>query len=246
MYFATVRDFIFIVNIVVNNNFNGEYNFMTHNAVIFDLDGTLINSLEDLADSTNEVLTKYGFTNHSIEAYKKFIGNGMRQLVKNSVPKNTEESLIDTILQDLKSIYNKNFTNKTHPYENVHSMLEKLKELGIKMAVCSNKPDSLTNEIVEEIIGKDYFGVIFGEREGIPRKPDPTSLLEASRHLEVEPEKIIYLGDSGGDMICANKAGMFAIGALWGFREEKELVEGGAQILLSEPMELLEYIKKHR
>jgi len=219
---------------------------MKHTAVIFDLDGTLIDSLEDLADSANEAITKYGFNRHPIEAYKKFIGNGMRQLVKNASPKNTEENLIDSILQDLRSIYNKNYINKTHPYENVYRMLENLKELDIRMAVCSNKPDNLTNEIVEKIIGKDYFGVIFGEREGIPRKPDPASLLEAAKYLKVEPEDTIYLGDSGGDMICARKAGMFAAGALWGFREKDELVEGGAQILLSNPIELLEYIKEEK
>lgn len=217
---------------------------MTHTAVIFDLDGTLIDSLEDLADSANEALAKYGLNVHPVDAYKKFIGNGMRQLVKNASPKNTDESLIDAIFQALRSIYNKNYINKTRPYDNVHNMLENLKELGIMMAVCSNKPDSLTNEIIEKIIGKEYFGVIFGEREGIPRKPDPTSLLEAAKFLNAEPEKTIYLGDSGGDMICARNAGMFAAGALWGFREKDELIECGAQILLSNPMELLEYIKK--
>ncbi len=212
-------------------------------AVIFDLDGTLINSLEDLAESSNEVLTKYGFEGHPIESYKKFIGNGIRQLVKNAAPANTEESLIDDILRDLRSIYNKNYINKTLPYDNIQSMLEKLKELNIKMAVCSNKPNSMTNEIVQKLLGKDYFGVIFGEREGVPRKPDPASLLEAAKYLEVEPERTIYLGDSGGDMICARKAEMIAVGVLWGFRERDELIDCGAQILLSNPMELVEYIK---
>ncbi|MHB8062888.1 MAG: HAD family hydrolase [Ruminiclostridium sp.] len=217
---------------------------MKYTTVIFDLDGTLIDSLEDLADSANEALTKYGFNGHPVEAYKKFIGNGIRQLVINAVPENTEESLIDSILKDYSCIYKKNYINKTHLYENVHSLLENLKELGIKMAVCSNKPDSLTNEIIEKIIGKEYFGIIFGEREGIPRKPDPASLLEAAKYLRAEPERTIYLGDSGGDMTCAKNAGMCAAGALWGFREKDELVECGAHILLSNPMELLEYIKK--
>lgn len=216
---------------------------MKYTAVIFDLDGTLVNSLEDLADSANEALAKYGFNGHPSTAYKKFIGNGLRQLVKNASPKDTDECLIDSILQDLRIIYNKNYLNKTRPYDKVHSMLDALKELGIKMAVCSNKPDMLTNEIIEKIIGKEYFDVIFGEREGIPRKPDPTSLLEAARYLEVEPDKTIYLGDSGGDMICAKNAGMFAAGALWGFRDKEELVECGAQILFSHLMELVEYIK---
>lgn len=217
---------------------------MTFTTVIFDLDGTLIDSLDDLADSANEVLAKYGLNVHPVEVYKKFIGNGMRQLIKNACPENTEASLIDAIFQDLRSIYSKNYINKTRPYDNVLNLLEKLKVLGIKMAVCSNKPDILTNEIIEKIIGKEYFGVIYGEREGVPRKPDPTSLIEAAKFLKAEPEKTIYLGDSGGDMICARNAGMYAAGALWGFREKDELTESGAQILLSNPMELLEFIKK--
>lgn len=217
---------------------------MKYTAVIFDLDGTLIDSLEDLADSANEALTKNGFNEHPLNSYKKFIGNGLRQLVKNASPESIKETLIDTILQDLRSIYNKNYINKTRPYDNVHSMLRKLKELGIRMAICSNKPDKLANEIVEKIIGKEYFDVIYGEREGIPRKPDPTSLLEAAKHMGVKPENTIYIGDSGGDMISAKNAGMFAAGALWGFREREELLECGAQILLSDSIDLVEFIKE--
>lgn len=217
---------------------------MKHTAVIFDLDGTLIDSLEDLADSTNEALAKYGFIGHPYESYKLFIGNGIRQLIRNAVPKNTEESLVENILQDFRSIYNKNYVNKTCPYDGIICMLEKLKELDIRMAICSNKADKLTNEIVHKTIGKDYFDVIYGEREGIPRKPDPASLLEAARNMKINPENTIYLGDSGGDMISAKNAGMYAAGALWGFRGREELIECGAQILLSNPMELIGFIKK--
>ena len=211
-------------------------------AVIFDLDGTLINSLEDIADSTNEALAKYGFSEQPYESYKLFIGNGMRQLMKNAVSQNTEESLIDNILKDFRVIYNRNYINKTRPYNNVVAVLEKLKQMGIRMSICSNKADKMTNEIVEKTIGKEYFDVIFGEREGVPRKPDPTSLLEAAQHMGVNPENTIYIGDSGGDMISAKNAGMLAAGALWGFRSREELVENGAQILLSDPMDLVEYI----
>jgi len=216
---------------------------MKYAAVIFDLDGTLINSLEDLADSSNKALTDYGFKAHPVEAYKKFIGNGLRQLVKNACPENTDESIINVIFENARNIYNDNYLNKTRLYDNVQKMLQSLKELGIRIAVCSNKPDDFTNEIVDQLIGKDYFGVVFGERAGVPRKPDPASLLEAAKCLNVKPEETIYLGDSGGDMISAERAGMLAAGALWGFRGKQELVESGATILLSEPMELLEYIK---
>lgn len=216
---------------------------MKYTAVIFDLDGTLINSLEDLADSANQALDKYSFKGHPIEAYKKFIGNGVRQLIKNALPKETPENVVDCILNDYRIIYNKNYVNKTRPYNNIMDMLKKLKELGIRMAVCSNKPNKPTNEIVQKIIGAEYFDVIIGERDGIPRKPDPAPLLETAKYLNVEPKNIIYLGDSGGDMICSVKAEIHAAGALWGFRDRDELVECGAQILFSDPMELVDYIK---
>lgn len=217
---------------------------MKYTAVIFDLDGTLIDSLEDLADSANKALTKYGFNVHPYESYKLFIGNGIRQLIKNSAPKNTEENIVDDILKDFRIIYNANYVKKTCPYNNVISLLENLKTLDIKMAICSNKADKLTKEIVQKVIGEGYFDVVYGEREGIPRKPDPASLLEAAGYMGVKPENTIYLGDSGGDMISAKNAGMFAAGALWGFRDRDELLKGGAQIILSDPMDLFGFIKE--
>lgn len=212
-------------------------------AVIFDLDGTLINSLEDIADSTNEALAAQGFSSHSSEAYKLFIGNGMKQLIRNATPENTGEDKIEQILKDFRVIYNKNYVNKTRPYNNVEQLLEQLKAMGIRMSICSNKADKMTNEIVEKTIGKEYFDVVFGERDGIPRKPDPASLLEAAELMKVSPEETIYIGDSGGDMVSAKNAGMYAVGALWGFRDRDELEKDGAQLLISDPLDLVEYIK---
>ncbi|MDF2987554.1 MAG: haloacid dehalogenase superfamily enzyme subfamily [Eubacterium sp.] len=218
---------------------------MNIKAVIFDLDGTLVDSLEDLADSANEALVKHGFSSHPTHAYKKFVGNGVRQLMKNATPAGTPETIIDSVLADYRIIYNNNYTNKTRPYDNIPEMLEKLKASGIKMAVCSNKPHRPTTEIVEYVIGKEYFEVIFGEREGIPRKPDPAALLEAAGLMGVEPAEVIYLGDSGGDMISSRNAGMYAAGALWGFRDRAELEECGSQVLFSQPLQLVEFIEEH-
>lgn len=217
---------------------------MTFRAVIFDLDGTLINSLEDLADSVNEALAKYGFKTHSINEYKKFIGNGAKQLIRNAAPEAASESILEDILADYKIIYNNNYVNKTRPYHNIIGMLEALKKQNIKMAVCSNKPHQPTNEIVEKLLGKEFFEVVFGEREGIPRKPDPAALMEAAELMGVQPEETLYLGDSGGDMVSARNAGMFPAGALWGFRGREELEECGSQVLFSDPLELVEYITK--
>lgn len=218
---------------------------MKYKAVIFDLDGTLIDSLEDLADSANEALAKHGFACHPAAAYKKFVGNGVKQLIKNAVPAGTGEEIVDSILADYRIIYNNNYVNKTKPYGNIPEMLVKLRAAGIKMAVCSNKPHRPTNEIIEKVLGKDYFEVIFGEREGVPRKPDPAALLEAAEHMGITPAEAIYLGDSGGDMISARNAGMYAAGALWGFREKEELEECGSQVLFSDPLQLVEFIDRN-
>lgn len=218
---------------------------MKYAAVLFDLDGTLINSLEDLADSANEALVKYGFKTHPTDEYKKFIGNGVRRLIKNTLPEHTPENVIDKILHDYRMIYNRNFVNKTRPYDGIHEMLENLSLSGVRMGVCSNKPHIPTNEIVEKLLGKKYFDVIFGERDGVPRKPDPASLIEAAGLLKVEPGSTIYLGDSGGDMESANRAGMLAVGALWGFRDKEELENSGGKVLLQSPDELVDFIKNH-
>ncbi len=216
---------------------------MKYEAIIFDLDGTLINSLEDLADSANEALSLHGFGTHTIAAYKKLIGNGVRQLIKSATPSDTPDNIIDKVLADYRTIYNRNYINKTKPYDNIQELLGILNQLNIKMAVCSNKPHEPTKKIVQEVLGQEYFEVIFGEREGIPRKPDPAALLEAAGIMGVSPSKVIYLGDSGGDMVSARNAGMFAAGALWGFREREELVEAGARVLFAEPLELVDFIR---
>ena len=215
---------------------------MKFKAVIFDLDGTLVDSLEDLADSANEALTKYSFSGHPVSAYKKFIGNGVRQLIKSAAPAGTPDSVLESILAEYRIIYNRNYINKTRPYDNTVKMLSSFRELGIKMGVCSNKPQKPTIEIVEKILGTEYFEVVFGEREGIPRKPDPAALLEAADIMGMDPQKIIYLGDSGGDMEAARNAGMYAAGALWGFRSREELEEYGAQVLFSKPLDLVDFI----
>ncbi len=215
---------------------------MEYKAVLFDLDGTLINSLEDFAESANEALINHGFKAHPKDAYKKFVGNGVRNLIKNAAPDGTDDSIIDNILHDYRIIYNNNYVNKTRVYDGICEMLESLKKAGIKMGVCSNKPHKPTNEIVEKLLGTKYFDVVFGEREGVPRKPHPASLIEAAQILGVAPEQTIYVGDIGGDMESANRAGMLATGVLWGFRDKDELIECGGKILLASPSELVDFV----
>ncbi len=218
---------------------------MKYRAVIFDLDGTLINSLEDLADSVNEALSKHGYKTHSVSQYKKFIGNGAKQLIRNAAPESTPENVLEDILAEYRIIYNNNYVNKTVLYPNIIKMLEALKNMDIKMAVCSNKPHKPTNEIVGKLMDTGFFEVVFGEREGVPRKPDPAALTEAAGLMGIPPEETVYMGDSGGDMVSAKNAGMFAAGALWGFRDREELEECGSQLLVADPMELVDFIKNN-
>ena len=218
---------------------------MRFKAVIFDLDGTLIDSLEDLADSANAALAKHGFGSHPLWAYKKFVGNGVRQLIKGAAPAGTPEEELESILADYREIYNKNYANKTRPYTFIPEMLATLEKWNIKMAVCSNKPQVPTSEIVEKVLVSGCFQVVFGEREGIPRKPDPAALVEAAGIMGVEPSEAIYLGDSGGDMTAAVNAGMYAAGALWGFRDREELMAAGAQVLFEAPLKLVDFIRLH-
>ncbi len=217
---------------------------MKYKAVIFDLDGTLVDSLDDIAYSANNALSMHGFNCHPTQAYRYFVGNGVRHMIKSAAPQDTGDEVIDAVLQDFRKIYNNNYINKTKPYDNIIQLLNKLQEMAVKMAVISNKLHKPTKEIVEKVIGEKYFQLVFGEREGIPRKPDPAALLEAAAIMGVKPSEAIYLGDSGSDMLCARNADMLAAGALWGFREKEELVEAGCQVLFLQPLDLIEFMNK--
>lgn len=218
---------------------------MKYSAVLFDLDGTLIDSLEDLADSANEVLEKYGYNTHTIATYKKLIGRGGRNLIRKALPSGTQEKVITEVLEDYRKIYGRNYLNKTKPYSGIFEMLEVLKLTNIKMGICSNKPHKHTNEIVDKLLGRKYFSAVLGEREGVPQKPHPASLLEAAELLKVNPIETIYLGDSGIDMESAYMAGMLAAGATWGFSDKEELEKFGAKVFVTTPFELIAFIKLH-
>ena len=214
---------------------------MIFEGVIFDLDGTLADTLEDLADSMNRVLTSQGFPVHSYDAYRYFIGKGVKNLVAETLPqeKRSEEYVArcyDLIVAD----YRKNYLVKTRLYDGIADLVGRLKGHGIKLAVFSNKPDDLTKRIVEALAGTQNFEMVLGAQAGMPIKPDPAGALFISTHLGIAPGSILYLGDTDIDMMTANNAGMFAVGALWGFRTKEELLESGARAVISHPHELLE------
>jgi phosphoglycolate phosphatase len=218
---------------------------MSGKAVLFDLDGTLLNTLEDLAEAMNRVLRERGFPTHGLDAYRYFVGNGSWMLVKRALPESSREdeqvqSGLDAFLRD----YGKNWRVKTQPYDGVPAMLDGLAERGLKMAILSNKRDEITKKSVSQLLSRWSFDAVRGQRDEVPVKPNPTVALKIAEELRILPEEFVYLGDSAVDMKTAVAAGMFPVGALWGFRTEEELLAGGARVLISRPLELLEVISK--
>ncbi|MDR4497983.1 MAG: HAD family hydrolase [Candidatus Scalindua sp.] len=213
-------------------------------AVIFDLDGTLLNTLEDLANSMNRVLLQNGLPVHHIDAYRYFIGDGAFEFVTRALP---EDKRIDTIitacLDSFRIDYRLNWNVKTTPYEGVPEMLDALIARKLKLAVLSNKPHEYTKRCVTALLPKWNFNIVLGQRNGVPRKPDPAGALEVANNLNISPSKFLYLGDTSIDMKTSVTAGMYPVGVLWGFRTAEELKESGARSLITHPLEILSLLK---
>lgn len=217
---------------------------MDYYGIIFDLDGTLLDTLDDIANSMNTVLTRHGFPIHDAEKYKYFVGDGMEKQVIRALPaKGINERMVKTCLSELKEEYDKRWNELTKPYDGINELIDALRAKGIKISVLSNKPDSFMKTMIDKYFGLERFDYVFGERAGVPRKPDPSSALEIARLSGFLPSDYIYLGDTGVDMKTANSAGMYAVGAAWGFREVNELLDNGAKAVINNPMELMELIK---
>lgn len=212
--------------------------------VIFDLDGTLLDTLQDIADSGNAVLKKLKFPTHSIEDYKIFVGDGMANLACRALPEGHWD--LDTITKCVKLVkaeYSKRWYKTTKPYEGIAELLDELKERKIKIAVLSNKPHEFTNASVLRFLKKWKFTVIAGAKDKEPRKPDPTVALKIAAKMKLSPKEVIFAGDSNADMLTAKAAGMYAVGVLWGFRGKKELIANGAKAVIKKPQELLKFFK---
>lgn len=198
-----------------------------YKAVIFDLDGTLLNTLDDLGDSGNVILEQLGFPTHGIEEYKYFVGNGIPKLVERMLPAGTDEATVKKALGLFQAHYAGNMKNKTAPYDGMIALLDKLKAAGLKIAVVTNKQHDLAVEVVHDYFG-DRFDEICGAREDLPKKPAPDGTLELVKTFGFDKSEIMYIGDSNVDMMTAQNAGLEKIGVLWGFRTENELRECGA------------------
>lgn len=214
---------------------------MMYRAAIFDLDGTLLNTLADLADSGNELLASYGMPPHPTDAYRYFVGNGSRKLMERILP-SFSPGQIDEALARYKTIYERRLTEKSIPYDGILEMLAELKTRGVRLAVCTNKHISAAEILLRKYFPNGTFDAFDGDRPGMPRKPDPAHVLFLLGKLDIPPEETAYFGDSGVDMQTAKSAGVLPVGVLWGFREKDELVENGAEILLSHPSELLKTV----
>ena len=211
--------------------------------IVFDLDGTLLNTLEDIAISANFALVTLGFEAQESEKYRYFVGEGVFKLFENIFASNPQSpELIQHAVSLFESHYAKQFNQNTKLYEGISKMLSFLQKKGYKMAILSNKPDSFVKMCVFKYLNKWQWEVVYGARENIPRKPDPQGAYDIAKALHVSPQECFYLGDTMIDMQTAKNAGMIALGALWGFREEAELKEHGADYLLKNPSDVIKLL----
>ena len=215
---------------------------MEYQAAVFDLDGTLVDSLADLADSVNAMLASYGFPVHETDAYRYFVGNGSRKLIERTLPQEraADAVFVDEAMARYQDCYAARLLNKTRPYDGILEMLEELRHRNIPLAICTNKHQSAADTIVDALFPQGMFRETIGDQKGLPRKPDPQKVLHIARRMSVPPVRTAYFGDTAVDMDTAHNAGALAVGVLWGFRPQEELTEHGAQILLAHPRELFQ------
>ena len=213
---------------------------MNYKAVLFDLDGTLLDTLEDIARSMNAVLINAGLPAHPVEEYRGFIGEGIANLVRRALPDGcADERTVQQHVSAMIDEYGRRWAEHTRPYPEIPELLHALTVRKFKMAVLSNKMDSFTRDMVKNLLADWQFEEVLGAQPSIPRKPDPTGALLISRQCGVLPEEFLYLGDSNTDMQTAVNAGMYPVGALWGFQSADQLLAAGAQKLIAKPLELL-------
>lgn len=208
--------------------------------VMFDLDGTLLNTIADIANAMNRVLLHFNLPTHAQDEYYYFVGAGIEQLAVNVLPPDCHTpEMITAYCQQFRHEYSLNWHDETAPYGGVHTLLSKLQERGYRLAILSNKPDSFTKEIVSHFFPMIRFEAVQGQLKDVPTKPDPTAANIIAQKLNIKNEDWLFVGDSGIDMETAVNSQMVGAGALWGFRTKEELATAGAKLFLSDPLELL-------
>lgn len=216
---------------------------MAFKAVIFDLDGTLLDSLPGIAGTMNRLLTDAGFPTHSLDQYRYLVGRGIRELVSRALPAEiADKGDLDDWAVRFRRLYDRFWPEQSPPYPGIADMLDNLAARGIKTAVLSNKLEEYARVMVEKLLPAWHFETVRGERPGVPHKPDPTAAIEIVQEMKVAREDFLFLGDTGVDMETARNAGIYALGALWGFRGADELLQSGAQRLIAHPLDLIPII----
>lgn len=217
-------------------------------AFIFDLDGTLADSVESIAYSANLAIKECGLTANEVERYKEFAGDGAAKMLERSLIAAGDINLhyFEQVQKRYKEIFSVNCMYKVTAYDGIYDTISELKAGGMKLGVLSNKPDSRAVDVIEALFGKQYFDIIQGQVDGIPRKPSPDGALKMAGEFGIHPSECVYVGDTNTDMLTGKQAGMFTVGVLWGFRDKKELEENGADLIISAPGELLDLIRRKK
>ncbi len=212
---------------------------------IFDLDGTLINSIEDLADAGNFALTEMGYPEHSVDEYKFFVGNGIPKLIERMTPENERTpEILSKVHKIFSERYQTHCLDKTKPYDGVFELIEYCRQNGIKTAVLSNKADNFAKFIVNTVFPEDTFDFVMGQTADIPKKPAPDGVFKILDLFRINKEEALLVGDSDVDIITSENAKIHSVGAAWGFRGEAELKDAGAESIAFSPIECIDILKK--
>lgn len=210
--------------------------------LIFDLDGTLLDSLADIANAANEVLQQHGHPPHELAAYRHLVGDGVRVLFERALPSvwQQDSKLLDICVADFKTVYDRHWDRTSQPYAGIMELLGELVARQLKLAVLSNKPHMFTTACVDRFFGQTAWAKVLGNLPDVPRKPDPAGVHQILSELNSEPARCLYVGDTNTDMLTAIAAGCRAIGVTWGFRSPQELSDSGAAQLIDHPRQLLD------
>ncbi len=209
-------------------------------SVIFDLDGTLLDTLADIAASMNEALSDAGLPTHELDAYRIFVGDGPVNLVRRTLPESHHsDEQIAVMSQKMLEIYQRRWREQTQPYDGIDDMLSGLKQRGISKAILSNKPHEFTVASANHFLSKYTFDRVYGAGGDIPRKPDPGGVFRILRELGWDARQTLYVGDTNTDMLTAKASELYAAGVSWGFRDREELIANGANVIVDHPLDIL-------
>jgi phosphoglycolate phosphatase len=219
---------------------------MSYSAVLFDLDGTLLDTLADIATSANRVLASFGFPQHPPDDYRDYIGEGMSIMYARALPADVagDADLIQRCAAQHREEYSTGWNVQTRPFDGIPKLLAALADRGIRTAVLSNKPDRFTQLCIDEYFPPGCFEMVLGHRDEFPLKPDPASALHVAAAMNIAPGEVLFLGDTKVDMQTARNAEMYAVGAAWGYRSRDEMLAAGAQAIIDRPGQLIDLLNQ--